>query len=277
MSDTTNVGGYFNGNTYPIQINISAIGQTYTLAPGEFITALDTSGKKVKVNDPLFEAYVGKMRLSKEILKDKEVSICRVMSRDARGQVPVIQTAPIKTAGDGKLVTPTLPPPEPAMGPNSPIQGMSVQKAIELGLIRKPRISTEKQGVTETEGAPYRGESIPEISYDDADVKNYNPRAKLDRSILQEKVALDIGSQPKASIPLPPPPTSVEAPRIPEIVMPTLADAQEQLESKEAQVFICDLENPPKKFQFRSQLESYLRKKYPDQLENYMARYPKKK
>ena len=91
MSDTTNIGGYFNGNTYPIQINISAIGQTYTLAPGEFITALDTSGKKVKVNDPLFEAYVGKMRLSKEVLKDKEVAICRVMSRDARGQVPVIQ------------------------------------------------------------------------------------------------------------------------------------------------------------------------------------------
>ena len=71
MSDTTNIGGYFNGNSYPIQINISAIGQTYTLAPGEFITALNTSGKKVKVNDPLFEAYVGKMRLSKEILKEK--------------------------------------------------------------------------------------------------------------------------------------------------------------------------------------------------------------
>jgi|688.fasta_scaffold482212_2 hypothetical protein len=276
MSDTTNVGGYFNGNTFPIQINISAIGQTYTLAPGEFITALDTRGQKVKLNDPLFEAYVGKMRLSKEILKDKQVNIYRVMSRDERGQVPVIQTAPIKTAGDGKLVTPTIPPPEPATGPNSPIKGMSIQQAIEMGLIPRPRISTEKAGVTETEGAPFRGESIPEIQYDDADVKNYKPRAKLDGSLLNEKVALNINSE-KASIPLPPPPSSIPTPTLPDVVLPTLDDAKEQLESKEAQTFVCDLENPPKVFQFRSQLESYLRKKYPTQLESYMARYPKKK
>jgi hypothetical protein len=277
MSDTTNIGGYFNGNTFPIQINISAIGQTYTLAPGEFITALNTNGQKVKINDPLFDAYVGKMRLSKEVLKDKQVHICRVMSRDERGQVPVIQTAPIKTAGDGKLVTPLIRPPEAAVGPNSPIQGMSIQQAIEMGLIPKPRITTDRPAVTETEGAPFRGESIPEIQYDDADVKNYKPRAKLDRSILQEKVALDIQAQAKTSIPLPPPPSSVQPVNAPEVVMPTLADAEEQLESKEVQVFVCDLENPPKKFQFRSQLESYLRKKFPDQLDSYMTRYPKKK
>lgn len=276
MSDTTNIGGYFNGNTFPIQINISAIGQTYTLAPGEFITALNTAGQKVRINDPVFDAYVGKMRLSKEILKDKQVPICRVMSRDERGQVPVIQTAPIKNAGDGKLVTPTLAPPSPATGPNSPIKGMTIQEAISLGLIPKPRISTEKQGVTETEGAPFRGESIPEIQYDDADVKNYKPKSKLDNSLLNEKVTLDTAGQ-KASIPLPPPPTSIPTPNVPDLVMPTLEDAKEQLESKEAPVFVCDLENPPKTFQFRSQLESYLRKKYPTQVDSYMARYPKKK
>jgi hypothetical protein len=276
MSDTTNVGGYFNGNTFPIQINISAIGQTYTLAPGEFITALNTAGQKVRINDPVFDAYVGKMRLSKEILKDKQVPICRVMSRDERGQVPVIQTAPIKNAGDGKLVTPTLAPPAPATGPNSPIKGMTIQEAIQMGLIPKPRISTEKQGVVETEGAPFRGESIPEITYDDADVKNYRPSAKLDNSLLKEKVALDVNQQ-KASIPLPPPPTSIPTPTVPDIALPTLDDAKEQLESKEAPVFVCDLENPPKTFQFRSQLESYLRKKYPTQVDSYMTRYPKKK
>ena len=275
MSDTTNVGGYFNGNTYPIQINISAIGQTYTLAPGEFITALNTAGVKVKINDPLFDAYVGKMRLSKEVLKDKQVHICRVMSRDARGQVPVIQTAAIKTAGDGKLVTPIIPPPEASCGPNSPIRGMTISQAIEMGLIPKPRITTDRPAVNETEGAPFRGESIPEITYDDADVKNYKPRAKLDRSILQEKVALDMNST-KASIPLPPPPSSVQPANAPEMVMPTLDDAEEQLKAKESQAFVCDLENPPKKFQFRSQLESYLRKKFPDQLDSYMTRYPKK-
>lgn len=277
MSETTQVGGYFNGNTFPIQINISAIGQTYTLAPGEFITALDTTGKKVRINDPVFDAYVGKNRLSKEVLKDKDVPVRRVMSRDERGQVPAIQTAPIKTAGDGKLVTPLIPPPQQAIGSPSPIKGMTVQQAIELGLIPKPRISTEKSGVTETEGAPFRGESIPEIQYDDTDVKNYKPRAKLDGSILQEKVALDINAAQKASIPLPPPPTSIPTPNVPDIVMPTLDDAKEQLESKEPQVFVCDLENPPKRFQFRSQLESYLRKKYSDQLDSYMTRYPKKK
>ncbi len=275
MSDTTNIGGYFNGNTFPIQINISAIGQTYTLAPGEFITALNTAGQKVRLNDPLFDAYVGKNRLSKEVLKDKQIHIYRVMSRDERGQVPVIQTAPIKNAGDGKLVTPILAPPSPATGPNSPIKGMTIQEAIKLGLIPKPRISTEKSGVTETEGAPFRGESIPEIQYDDADVRNYKPKSRLDNSLLNDKVTLDTAGQ-KASIPLPPP-TSIQIPNVPDVVMPTLEDAKEQFESKESTVFVCDLENPTKNFQFRSQLESYLRKKYPTQVDSYMARYPKKK
>jgi len=152
---------------------------------------------------------------------------------------------------------------------------MSIKQAIEMGLIPKPRITTDRPAVNETEGAPFRGESIPEITYDDADVKNYKPRAKLDRSILQEKVALDMNST-KASIPLPPPPSSVQPANAPDMVMPTMDDAEEQLKAKEAQAFVCDLENPPKKFQFRSQLESYLRKKFPDQIESYMSRYPKK-
>jgi hypothetical protein len=80
----------------------------------------------------------------------------------------------------------------------------------------------------------------------------------------------------KASIPLPPPPSSVQPANAPDMVMPTMDDAEEQLKAKEAQAFVCDLENPPKKFQFRSQLESYLRKKFPDQIESYMSRYPKK-
>lgn len=279
MSDTSNVAGYFNGNSFPIQINISALGQSYTLGPGEFITATDQQGKKVKVNDPVFDAYVGKMRLSKEILKDKQVPVYRVMSRDERGQVAPIQTAPIKTAGDGKLVTPVIPPAVPVSGPNSPIRGMSVQEAIALGIIPKPRPRAENTAPKETDGAPLRGESLPEIQYDDADVRNFNPKAKMDKSLIQEKVTLDIKKD--VTMPMPPVPGSVIPAQVPALVTPSIEEAEEALSSTTSEdrdfPFQCDLDVPPTKFQFRSQLEAHLRRKHPSALESYMARYPKKK
>lgn len=275
MSDTSNVAGYFNGNSFPIQINISALGQTYTLGPGEFITALDRSGQKVKVNDPVFDAYVGKMRLSKEILKDRQVPVYCVVSRDARGQVSPIQTAPIKTAGDGKMVTPVIPPPVAVSGPNSPIRGMSVQEAIALGIIPKPRPRPENTAPKETDGAPLRGESLPEIQYDDADVRNFKPRSAMDKSILGEKVSLKIDKD--TAIPMPSVPGTVMPVQIPEVATPSLEDADEALSNKDELQFVCDLDTPSRKFQFRSQLESYLRKNHPAQVESYMARYPKKK
>jgi hypothetical protein len=274
MSDTSNVAGYFNGNSYPIQIAISVLGQVYTLGPGEFITALDQSGKKVKVNDPLFDAYVGKMRLSKEILKDKKVPIYRVQSRDERGQVSFMQTAPIKTAGDGKLVTPVLPRPIPASGPNSPVRGMSVAEAIENGLIPKPRIRHESTAPKETDGAPLRGESLPEIEYDDADVRNYKPRQKMDNTVIGDKVNLDVSRD--TAIPMPQVPGLVAPAQTPDVPTPSMDEVDEALSAKEELPFVCDLDSPPRRFQFRSQLESYLRKAHPDKLESYMARYPKK-
>ena len=274
MSDTSNVAGYFNGNSFPIQINISALGQTYTLGPGEFITALDQNGKKVKVNDSVFDSYVGKMRLSKEILKDKQVPIYRVVSRDARGQVS-IQTAPIKTAGDGKIVTPVIPPPTPISGSNSPIRGMSIQEAIALGIIPKPRPRPENSAPKETDGAPLRGESLPEIQYDDADVRNFKPRTNMDRSIISEKVALKIDKD--TAIPMPQVAGTVTPIQTLDVAVPSFEDVDEALASKDESVFVCELDSPPRKFQFRSQLESHLRKTHPSQVESYMRNYPKKK
>lgn len=275
MSDTSNVAGYFNGNSFPIQINISALGQTYTLGPGEFITALDQTGKKVKVNDPVFDAYVGKMRLSKEILKDKQVPVYRVLSRDERGQVSPIQTAPIKTAGDGKVVTPVIPPPTAASGPNSPIRGMSVAEAVAQGIIPKPRPRPENTAPKETDGAPLRGESLPEIQYDDADVRNYKPRTKMDQSIVGDKVALKIDKD--TAMPMPQVPGTVTPVQTPDVATPSLDEVDEALSSKDELQFVCELDTPPRKFQFRSQLESHLRKNHPTQVESYMVRYPKKK
>jgi hypothetical protein len=265
----TDVAGYFNGNSFPIQINMSSIGQTYTLAPGEFITALNEKGLKVKINDPVFDAYVGRNRLSKEVLKgDKKVVLYKIQSRDARGQVHPIQTAQsTATTPDGRPVLPTFAPPQAAVGPNMPVTGMSMEEAYKRGIVKRPRIF-EAVGVTETAGAPLNGQNIPEIKYNDADVRQPKPTGGLQL----ESVPLAVG--PKVS--LPPPETAVKPVTLPDVPIPTLEDAEEQLESKGGpNKFICELDNPPKSFQFRSQLVDHLKKRYPAQVESYMQRYPK--
>lgn len=264
MSET-NVIGYFNGNAYPIQINISSLGMSYTLAPGEYITATDDKGAKVKINDPIFDGYLGKARLSKEILKDRKVNIYRVISRDARGQVPSFQGLPISKDPEGKTVLPVVPPTTSTGGPNLPYRAMSMEDAYKAGVIRRPRIN-ESKGLKETDGAPLPGQVIPEITYDDADTRQ---APRLNKNLTMESVKIDLGAriEPPSA-----PPLTVKPAALPNIEVPTLED----LTSEGVTKFVCDLDNPPTTFDYRSQLESHLRKSHPDKMD-YMQRYPKAK
>lgn len=263
MSET-NVIGYFNGNTYPIQINISSLGMSYTLAAGEYITATDDKGAKVKINDPIFEGYLGKARLSKEVLKDRKVNIYRVISRDARGQVPSFQGLPISKDTEGKTVLPVVPATTSTGGPNLPYRAMSMEDAYKNGVIRRPRV-TESKGLVETEGAPYQGQVIPEITYDDADTRQ---APKLNKNLTMDSVKLNL-NEAKAEL-APAPTQTVQPVTVPNIEVPTLEDLSADGTSK----FVCDLDMPPTTFDYRSQLESYLRKNYPNNMD-YMLRYPK--
>jgi len=265
MSET-NVIGYFNGNTYPIQINISSLGMSYTLAAGEYITATDDKGAKVKINDPIFEGYLGKAKLSKEVLKDRKVNIYRVISRDARGQVPSFQGLPIGKDPEGKTVLPVVPAATSVGGPNLPYRAMSMEDAYKSGVIRRPRV-TESKGLVETDGAPYQGQVIPEITYDDADTRQ---APKLSKNLTMEPVKLSLG-EAKAE-PVLAPPQSVRPVVVPNIEVPTLEDLSADGTGK----FICDLDTPPTTFDYRSQLESHLRRNHPNNMD-YMLKYPKAK
>jgi hypothetical protein len=71
---TTNVIGYYNQFDYPMHLQMPELNRNIMLSAREFITttleAQDDSGKpariKTKVNDPIFENYVGKNKLARE-------------------------------------------------------------------------------------------------------------------------------------------------------------------------------------------------------------------
>lgn len=179
MSETlkTNVSGYYNPNTWPIHVAISGSNIGVTLQPNEFI--LDrVTGKKI--NDPVLEDYCGPRMLARET---------------ASAAVDVIQLpkiTAIKISGSGYVVgqgqrdsTGKWQPPSDSNQPGNPaeipasnrasVHAMSVDDARRLGLIGKPRLIPEDFGAPDSEGAPQRGDNIPNIRYSLESKPKYAP------------------------------------------------------------------------------------------------------
>ena len=292
MADkTTNIVGYFNGNGFPIQLNISPLGLSFTLPPGNYITVKDVDGKKVKTNDPFLSDYVGKNRLSVE-KSTSPVPLVLLSSRNDRGQVRTVATGQPIREGD-KLVTPDLPPPSEQIGSNNPIRAYpgaeGIKAAQQAGLIPKTFIRKETAGLKETDGAPRRGEEIPEMVYQDADVRTPIP---ISKEITLKSVNLTVPPSSER-VPVPVVEGRVKPVQLPEVKFPTLStidslatssssDDDAAVEETKGHTvpggprFICDVCSPPKPFGFRSQLISHVKKSHPAQLEQVVDRYPEK-
>lgn len=167
LGETCDVVGYFNPNTWPIQVAISELNLSVPLQPMEYI--LDRSGRKI--NDPILEPYVGPKMLQRET-SNKPVNILRIPTRP----VPVADPRAHPIGQGFKDARGKWQPPAPA-DPNSPITGqppapsaskssvtgMSIEEARKRGFIGKQRIVPEDYGMDETAGSPQRGDKIPTI------------------------------------------------------------------------------------------------------------------
>ncbi len=176
--ETTNVVGYFNPNTWKVQVAISELNMAITLEPMGYIE----DQRKRKYNDPLLERFVGPKMLQKE-LSDKPVPIRRitpvqVVASDARkhvvGQGQRDERGKWQPPSPNQTVTVTGAPTASASNPS--VQGMSIEEAKKRGFIGKQRIVPEDYGADETAGAPTRGDVIPHIK---ASFEAPAPMAKL--------------------------------------------------------------------------------------------------
>lgn len=162
----TNVVGYFNPNTYRVNVAISELNLTVLLEPMQFV--MDRQGRKI--NDPLFDRFVGSKMLSPEISR-KPVPVIAIPAQ-AEARVPdsrhVVQAGVRNQQGKWQqapepppLPVNTVPPPVTS----SPTQGMSMDEARKRGLVGRSRPVPEDYGATETSGVPSSGEKIPPIRY----------------------------------------------------------------------------------------------------------------
>ncbi len=168
----TNVKGYFNPNTWPVQIAISELNLSIRLEPMQFILDRRT-GKKI--NDPLLDAYVGPKMLRPEIVDTPiEVVPMPVIAAPVQARPGYVVGQGVRD-GDGKWQPPTVAaqPEMPLTAPSGAtlvsvresVHGMTVEEARQRGLIGKPKFVPEDYGAAESDGAPVEGRNIPSIKY----------------------------------------------------------------------------------------------------------------
>lgn len=178
---TTKVLGYFNSFSYPMQLHVPEINRQFMLAPREYLTLVHTerdpkTGKDVKqhikINDPIFGAYVGANKLSVEE-GEEDVPIIWL----AR---PVLQPIPthmfefagnerFKTDVDGRVLNPervlqqqqqqTTAVPASA----SAITGYSMEQAKQMGIIANTTRGAmpEKEEIQEDKTLPAHARPAP--------------------------------------------------------------------------------------------------------------------
>lgn len=292
VAATTNVVGYFNNQRYPINLVISALGITIEIKPGEYIR--DRQGRKI--NDPVFDAY---RQLSRETSPTPVAVIA----------IPVFK--PVLPATDGQTVrqvteftrnergfkVPVMPQPKdtPSVPYNNPaIRAMSVEEARRLRLIRPTRHVPEDYGVTDTDSAmaprnipmiveardtpaPVPAAAMPAPLPKELLVPAPN-QAELQKALLeqqQQAEALDADPTGFLNTVVPNPPAdALPVPQVEETPAPVPAPTKappQPLPPKRR--FVCGADG--RQFDFRSQLEGHVRRKYPHMLDELMAAYPK--
>ena len=116
QSETTNVTGYFNPNSWPIALNSSRLGfNNFIVQGGHFVT----DPQKRQYNDPLLESFVGPQVLAREV-SDVPVPIYRL---------PVQNTTPPPAGSPGFTGSRTIPE---SMRPQNPVNVAAARKAANL-------------------------------------------------------------------------------------------------------------------------------------------------
>ena len=152
----TYTSGYFNGNRWPVQLVISRFNITYPLAPGKFVE--DVNGRRI--NDPYFEAYVKGGQLSREI-SDEPVPLITVAVASSQLAQRIHDGQSVRSVTefttDAKGVKqPVIPLPiaSSEQSINKPaFQGMTMDEAKRLGLIKKVREVPEDYGIPDNSSA----------------------------------------------------------------------------------------------------------------------------
>jgi hypothetical protein len=198
--EMTNVVGFFNPNSYPMQIVVAEHNLTLQLKPKQWI--VDRGGRIV--NDPILDKYVGKGRLSRASDQAKKVEVIRLQATNRQmppGQVPAVYQHPVYQATgfvrdpNGQMAAvqalptapqPTVPPPVSY----NPVQAMSVEQARKLRLIKPVRYVPEDDGVSDTAGVPIPGDQTPPIKYAVDTTREKQPTALVAQPVTAEQAAL---------------------------------------------------------------------------------------
>lgn len=301
---STRVIGYFNPNSHPVSIASSSLGLNITIQPKEYVK--DSAGNKI--NDPRLETYTGPHMLAREI-SQKDVPVRFVAAGVAPTVPPPVSAHP--TGFTASAVVPKVsarptgvkmpPAPQtPPRGSGNPIVAMSVEEAKRRGLIKDTRRTVT--GPADNESDARSAVHAPTIDYA-IDVPSKSPRPT------PKKVTA--GGPPAA--PQTPPPTPAAPPHaapphaapaaVPEeLIQSTLSSVIQEDEVPVAaedeigldrviddpategasdgpevtttsdKKFICIVDG--KGFDYRSQLEKWARRKYPERLDEIMAPYP---
>ena len=164
----TNVKGYFNPNSYRVNVSISELGgMSIQLDPMQFI--LDRATGR-KINDPMLDKYVGYKMLSPE-LSNAPVPVVPMPKMVPTAHSQHVVMAGVKDAqGRWQPAAPGSAPPQvitqtPPNVSKPSVSAMSMDEARKRGLVGRTKLVPDDYGATETDGAPMRGDGIPRIKY----------------------------------------------------------------------------------------------------------------
>jgi len=307
LPSTTNIVGFFNPHAFPVHIAVSEFNISFTLTNrGEYI--VDPTGRKI--NDPIFERYVSPNGLARE-MSENPVPVLAVALREhtPASSLGFTATQDMKK-GPGDTVEHVFRPQVatvasvPAMNTN-PIGAMSMDEARRRGLAAPTRAVREDAGVDEKEAGPGK---IPEIpiatdlpyrknkalttatSLPAALVAPENPSQARVIEALQRASTVDVDdpnliakvTQPEEIITdvAPAGHTGPKMTTIANLPAPDLGEPVEATESSKpvsehSKRFICSMDG--KRFQYRSELDRYVKRVYPDNAAELLLPYPEGK
>lgn len=307
---TSDVIGYFNANSWPVNISISSLGRSFNLSPGGYV--VDEAGRKV--NDPIFENYVGPMQLSRE-WSPAPITILRVVPTavvtPSAGTSPVHEASSFvrDSAGNTRPVLKTPAASQVSKASSSPVTGMTMDEARRLRFVR-PTIEPNDDAPEDTAGTPADLSGVRPIEYardaSPKDLRRRTPANMAVTSVPDEHVPdnhelvdvtkiLAAAARNVSEVSAPPVVASVPPvvavsepvlpPETPQSRTPLTTLPQPDLDGPETQSsnpramsesdekrFVCSVDG--KGFDFRSQLARWAKRKFPERFEEIMRPYP---